>query len=461
MTDSLTDRASLRGLGPSASAALRRGLAGSLYTPQDPGFAEARRFHAGTGDPAAVARVVGPADVATTLAVARDEGLPVAVRGGGHSMWESVPGAVVIDLAELRSVRVEGTRVRVGGGATWGEVADVLATHGLGISSGDTRSVGVGGLTLGGGIGWMVRDWGLAVDQLVGAQLVTADGQVLEVSADAHPDLFWALRGGGGNFGVVTRFDFEAHPLRAVVHATLAFDETAFGTWLRGFRDVMRAAPRALNGTLFRVPPMDPAAPAGTRLELAWIGEDEAALREAIAPLLALPGLVDARIEVTSYPTILLDRPAPPPGVAAPTIVDANGWFADLDDATLDTLLPALGPSSAPVLLVRWLGGAFADVHPATTAIAFRDAQAFVVAAVPVRPGAEPAEVLATRRALEPISDLALGGYGNFTTSTAPGLVDRMYPPTTLARLRELKRVWDPDNVFSRNHNLHPGGGAS
>ena len=193
---------------------------GSLILPGSDDFDEARLHHGVPGDPAAVARVADTDDVVSAISAAREDTLPVAVRGGGHSMWESVPGALVIDLHALNDIGIDeaptadDTRlVRVGGGATWGEVATELGRHGLAISSGDTRSVGVGGLTLGAGIGWVVRCWGLALDQLVGVQLVTADGEVLEVSAASHPELFWGLRGGGGNLGVVTRFDFLAHPL--------------------------------------------------------------------------------------------------------------------------------------------------------------------------------------------------------------------------------------------------------
>jgi FAD/FMN-containing dehydrogenase len=154
-------------------------------------------------------------------------------------------------------------------------VATELGRDGLAISSGDTRSVGVGGLTLGGGIGWVVRSWGLALDQLVGVQLVTADGEVLEVSASSHPDLFWGVRGGGGNLGVVSRFDFVAHPLAGLVHASITLNAAGgLPTLVRAFRDVMRTAPRELNGSLVRTPAMGPEMPSRTMIELAWAGTD-------------------------------------------------------------------------------------------------------------------------------------------------------------------------------------------
>ena len=246
----------------------------------DDGWEAARRYHSGAGEPDAIVRAGSVEDVRSAVRWAADQHVPIVVRGGGHSAWGSVPGGLTLDLAALTDVEVDGTLVRVGGGATWGHVAGVLSDHDLGISSGDTASVGVGGLTLGGGIGWMVRAWGLAADQLVGVQLVTASGAVVDVTDAAHPELMWALRGGGGNFGVVTRFDFRAHPLPAVVFATLNVTGDARPI-LRAVRDTMREAPRELTVTFMDVPAMDPSAPAGATITGVWIGDDEHAARRA------------------------------------------------------------------------------------------------------------------------------------------------------------------------------------
>ncbi len=438
-------------------------LNGSLVLPGSPDFDRARLHHGMPGDPAAVALVADADDVMAAIAAARREGLPVAVRGGGHSMWESVPGALVIDLHALNSVEVEaapatadGARlVHIGGGATWGEVAGELARHGLAISSGDTRSVGVGGLTLGAGIGWMVRVWGLAVDQLAGVQLVTADGEVLEVSAVSHPDLFWGVRGGGGNLGVVTRFDFHAHPLAGLVHASITLDASeGLPTLVRAFRDVMRTAPRELNGSLMRTPAMGPQMPSRTVMELAWAGPDEVAALIAFAPLLALPQVISSEVAPSAYVDLLQEPPMPPPGMAMPTIVDENGWFESLDDAVIDALVTASDEAGAQMFMVRWLGGAFGEVDPQATAIAFRNAEAFIVTAGFVPPGTPESEVTRMKATLAPYVEHSLGAYGNFTNSVAAGLPERMYPPGTLARLRSLKREWDPDNLFCRNHNV-------
>lgn len=448
-------------------------LTGSLVLPDHPDFETARLFHGRPGTPAGVVRAADVDDVRHAIAAARRAGLPVAVRGGGHSTWESVPGALVIDLRALNRVEVAPadpewvdagadadpggpTLVRIGGGAVWGEVADALAPHGLAISSGDTRSVGVGGLTLGAGIGWLVRLRGLAIDQLVGAQVVTAAGDVLEVSEEAHPDLFWGLRGGGGNLGVVTRFDFRAHALPGIVRVSIELDGADLPALVRAFRDTLRAAPRELNGTLLRTPAMGPTMPSRTLMELAWAGTDEAAARAAAAPLLALPQVRSVTVAPAEYRDLLQEPPMPPPGVPMPTIVDQNGWFESLDDETVAAMIAALEHAETPGVLVRWLGGAFGDVAPTATAVAHRRAEAFVMTAGFVMPDAPPGAEDRMRAALEPFADLAMGLYGNFTNATTPGLAARMYPAATLARLRALKRAWDPENLFRRNHNVTP-----
>src|SRR3954447_14042244 len=207
-------------------APLRDAVSGSVLAAEDQGWDAARVSHAGLGRPEVIVHVSSLDDVSQAVRFAAAGRREVVVRAGGHSAWCTLDNGVLIDLTALDSVEVledpeGGALVRVGGGARWGDVARVLSAEGLGISSGDTASVGVGGLTLGGGIGWMVRAWGLAADQLVGAQLVTSQGEVVEVSDASHPDLFWGLRGGGGNFGIVTRFDFRAHDLARVVLARL------------------------------------------------------------------------------------------------------------------------------------------------------------------------------------------------------------------------------------------------
>lgn len=430
--------------------------AGAVVRPGDDQWDAARSFHSGVGEPTVIVRASTVDDVRLAVRYAASERLDVMVRGGGHSAWGAVPGGVTLDLDALDDIRVDGTLVHVGGGATWGAVAAALSEHGLGVSSGDTASVGVGGLTLGGGIGWMVRAWGLAADQLVGAQLVTAHGEVLEVSEESHPDLLWALRGGGGNFGVVTRFDIRAHPLTSVVFATLAVAGDARPV-LRALRDTMREAPRELTVTYMDVPAMDPNAPAGATITACWIGDDEDAARAALAPLLALDGVTEAELGVRSYPDILMEMPAADPEQPMPGFVGGNTLVAQLTDEAVDRLAGFREANQASVLFLRSLGGAFGDMPQEATPFPARHATWFAMAGafdIPglVHDGNRPL-IQAEWDAIEALGE---GLYGNFTTSTDPGLVSRMYTPDTIARLADVKRQWDPQNLFCRNHNVRP-----
>lgn len=435
---------------------LRTTIAGEIIAEGDDGWDAARLFHSGIGEPAAVVRPTTVADVQNAVVFAATEGLPVDVRSGGHSAWGEGRGALTIDLGALGDIEVEDDVVRVGGGATWGSIAAALSEHGLGLSSGDTASVGVGGLTLGGGIGWMTRAWGLACDQLVGVQLVTAAGEIVEATDETHPDLLWSLRGGGGNFGVVTRFDFRAHPLDGVVFTTFRVDGDARPV-LRALRDVLPAAPRALTVTYMDVPAMDPSAPAGATIGACWIGTDEDAARAALAPLRGVPGLVETESQVSAYPDILLEAPAFDPEAPMPGFVGGNTLLVELSDEAIERLVGFRESSDASVLFLRSLGGAYGDVAQVDSAFPARAATWFAMAGGFDIPGLiDDAERARLTGAWDAIESLGAGVYGNFTTSTDPSFAAKMYPAETSARLADVKRVWDPRNVFSRNHNVVP-----
>ncbi|HEX5857659.1 MAG TPA: FAD-binding protein [Microbacterium sp.] len=434
---------------------LRAELTGRVVAPHDEDWDAARLFHSGIGDPAVIVRAGSVADVAAAVRWAAAEQVPIDVRGGGHSMWGTVPGGLTIDLAGIHDVQVDGTLVRVGGGATWGAVAATLSEHGLGISSGDTASVGVGGLTLGGGIGWMVRAWGLAADQLEGAQLVTAGGDVVEVSAGSHPELFWALRGGGGNFGVVTRFDFRAHELPAVVWTELALRGDARPV-LRGLRDALRGAPRELTVTYMDVPAMDPSAPAGATITACWAGDDPDAARSALAPLRALEGVSESDAGVRAYPDILMEGPAFDPEQPMPGFIGGNTLLAEADDAVLDALASFREAHPPSVLFLRSLGGAYGDVPQQSSAFPAREATWFAMAGVFDLPGTTDDDRAAIVAEWDAIAAAGAGMYGNFTTETDGSVVQKLFPPATMVRLAAVKREWDPQNLFSRNHNVAP-----
>lgn len=437
------------------SVDLLSSVSGSIVTPDHPEWDAARVFHSGIGDPDLVVRAATVEDVRAAVRYAAARQLPVVIRGGGHSYWGAVPGGVVIDLAALAGVDVDGDVVRVGGGATWGQVAAKIAPQGLGISSGDTSSVGVGGLTLGGGIGWMVRAWGLTVDQVVGMQLVTAAADVVEVTAATHPDLFWALRGGGGNFGVVTRFDFVAHELPGVVFAELAIDGELRQT-LRSVVDLMRHAPRDLTVSFMDGPPMNPDAPPGATVTACWVGDDIAAARAALAPVLALDDVTEVSFGVREYPDILMDPPGFDPEHPMPGFIGGNSLLPDADDTTIDRLVEFREAQPQSMILLRSLGGAYCDVDPDDTPFPGRDATWLAMAGTLDGPHLDAAERLRMEAALAQIEAVGSGFYGNFSPSTDSTIAAKMYPPATMSRLARVKAAWDPGNLFARNHNIIP-----
>lgn len=433
---------------------LRTAIRGDVIAPGDSRWDSARLFHSGIGSPDLIVRPRDVADVAAAVRTAADAGSSVGVRGGGHSAWGTLSGGVVLDLVHLGGIEVaEGRRVGVGGGATWGAVARTLAPRGLAVSSGDTGSVGVGGLTLGGGIGWMVRAWGLAADQLVGAQVVTAAGEVVEASAESVPELFWALRGGGGNFGVVTRFDFAAHELTGVVFATYRVSDAT--ATLRVLRDILRDAPLPLTVTYMDVPPVDPSAPAGASVTACWAGTDVEAVRAVLAPLAT--AATEEEIGVRAYPDILLEMPAYDPEAPPPGFVGGNTLLTSLTDDAIDRLVAFRRRLPASVLFLRSLGGAYGAVDPDATAFSARSATWFAMAGAFRIPGMMDDEgetrVVGEWDAIEA---LGIGSYGNFSPSVDRGVVRRMYPDDVRLRLARVKRAWDPGNVFSHNHNIAP-----
>ena len=225
----------------SALETLRRDFGGDIIEPGEAEYESASRSLLASGNPAHVLRPRSVGDVQAGVRFAASTGLLLSVRGGGHSFpgFGTNDGGVVIDLGKLANVEIidkERHLVRIGGGATWGQVAAALAPHGLAISSGDTKSVGVGGLTLTGGIGWKVRKYGLALDNVAAAEVVTASGEVVRASAEENTELFWAIRGGGGNFGIVTAFDFAAHPTTDVFYGKIAFAASEAATVFRAGR---------------------------------------------------------------------------------------------------------------------------------------------------------------------------------------------------------------------------------
>lgn len=431
---------------------LSEALPGRAFGPGSPEYDAGRTVFLGPGTPDAVVRPTNSAEVAEAVRAAVAHGLAIHVRSGGHG-GEPATDGLMIDLAALDAVELrDGDLVDVGGGAHWSDVADALAPHGLAVTSGDTRDVGVGGIGVGGGIGWLVRTHGLAVDLLVEAEVVTASGDVVAANADSRADLFWALRGGGGNFGIVTRFTFRAIPVDGLVGGQVRFDDSDVPAVLRAWREVTLASPDELNSTLLVMPPFGPEMPGGPQLGVALRGS-EAEMRRLLAPLLELPSVTEVALAPLDYGELL---EAAPPGKPPFRFVGGNGFVPELSDAFLDACVRALRASAPTMLMLRALGGGFGRVAPDATPIAFRDAQAFLVVNGVL--GADASDETAAELLLEVDAPLAhtSGRYANFTQEYGNDVLATIYPAATLERLRRVKAQVDPRDAFRPAHHIRP-----
>ena len=446
------------------------GISDVLF-PEDPTYEQARRVWNGLIDrrPALIARPNDPGEVARAIAYARTEGLPVAVRCGGHSVpgHSSVDGGIVIDLsAHLGAVEVdaENRRVRVGGGALLGALDRATQQHGLVVPSGHVSHTGVGGLTLGGGTGWLMRRYGLTIDSLRSAELVTADGEIVHTSADERPDLFWALRGGGGNFGVVTEFQFDAHPLATeLVAGMLVYPLAQAGEVLAFVRDWMETAPDELTSfpVFVTAPPEPPFPPALQGAPVLAVGVAYAgATHEGMRVLEPLK----------RFAAPALDLAGPMPYLALQTMLDASvphglhnynraEWLDDLSDDAIASLVEHVERVSSPLsqVIVARMGGAVARVPDDATAFPHRQARNLLWIVSVWRPDqdAEPHLQWAVEISRAMKAYAAGGVYVNALGDEPADRVRSAYG-SNWPRLTQIKRRFDPENVFRYNANILP-----
>ncbi|MEV7397193.1 FAD-binding oxidoreductase [Aeromicrobium sp. NPDC092404] len=417
--------------------------------PSHPDYDAARTTIGGSSEPAVVLRPTSADEVAASLRYAQAEGLPVAVRCGGHSPLghSNLDGGVVIDLSRLDGVELLGDdRVRIGGGATWGPAAASLAEHGLAITSGDTTSVGVGGLTQAGGMGWMIRKHGLTIDSLLATEVVTAAGEIVRATPMQHADLFWAVRGGAGNFGVVTAFEFQAQRISTVHFGTISFALDDVAGLLTRWAEAMRAAPDELSTTMVLMPGFGDFPP-GAVLYVCLAGDDT----EVLQPLRAIGTVVAEEVGKRPYAEIL-EEAHPPEGILP---VIGNTLVESVDTPLADAIATAYARGGRVVFL-RSLGGAFGRVGPDQTAFAHRSAEALVVSAAFLTPDATEDEIASARAVWRTIGDQGIGAYAGFLGSDSPDDLASLWPEATLNRLRQVKRTWDPGNVFRRTFNIAP-----
>lgn len=424
------------------------GFTGSVITPDSPDYEAAARTPLLPSTPALVLRPRDVADVQRAVRAAAASGLAVAVRGGGHSFagLGTVDEGIVIDLRALDSIEVlDGDRVRIGGGATWGAVVQALTPHGLAISSGDTASVGVGGLTLSGGIGWMVRSHGLTLDHLVSAEVVTAAGEVVTASSVSHPDLFWALRGGGGGLAVVTSFELQAERLSTVTFGTLTFPATEAAQVVTGWAEHLRTAPRELTSAVRLANPFAGGVDAPVEVTVAAIGEDADSL---IDPLRALGTLQSDTVTVQPYGEVLEEGHVLPPGIR---LAVRSGFVPpeSVGDAVAEMVAIAAAPQPAAIVL-NSIGGAVADVGPEDTAFAHRRAELMVTTfcggPAPAFDGIR-AGLDGVWARLAPHTE---GAYANFLDGSSPEARASVHPEGTRRRLEEIRAEYDPQALFAR-----------
>lgn len=410
--------------------------------PGEDGYDAAVATVTGTGTPDLVVQPRTAAEVATAVRLARAHQLTLTVRSGGHSMagLSRPASGLLLDLARIADITVDpASRItRIGAGARWGAVAEVLGRYGLGITAGDTASVGVGGLTLGGGIGWLVRRYGLAIDNLVGAEVVTAAGAVLEVSAEQHHDLFWSLRGGGAGTAVVTRFDFRAHPVSDVLFGTITLAADDPLAVLKGWRDVQRGADERLTTVVSLLPAMGER-PGAVMVQVCFDGPEED-VQDSLDRLRELAPVLGTDLAVRPYAGVL-EEADPPHGMR----VAVTNTFLDLSDAAL-AALAALYTDGGTVVALRALGGAVARVGQDATAFAHRRAEAMAIAVRFSPTGAGPAPSVPAR--WRAVAACGNGTYVNFRSEADAGVLASAYPPATRQRLARTRAEYDPEGVL-------------
>lgn len=431
-------------------------FSGEFILPEDAKYPQVSDGYLNPGAPAAVLLPANAAQVAEGLALVRQLGLPVSIRSGGHNNagLSTNRGGIVISLARINAVELldASGRVRVGSGATWGAVAEALRPHQLAISSGDTTTVGVGGLTLGGGIGWLVRKFGLALDSLLAVELVTVDGRTLRASRKEHAELFWGVRGAGANLGVITHFEFAAQRMPKVTFATIMYGLDQLPALLQRWRDAVRTASEDLTSSFTILPSFGEGMP-----PMAWVlacyAGPAAEAEPHLAPLAQLSTPLSLETKEVDYADVM-EAGQPPEGMQA---VVKNVFFPSLTDEIIAAIVGLNAQPGMRIFQLRHLGGAVARVAAHETAFALRDNE-IMMFCTSFFPADAPGEQLTEQmQGWEQFVGLhGRGSYINFLSTASAEDVAAIYPPATLARLAALKQQYDPQNILRSNYNIAP-----
>jgi len=445
-------------------ASLARSFGGELIGRDDEGYDQARRVENAYVDrcPALIAKARDAADVGAAVRWARDSGVHLSVAAGRHGFSGDAvnDGGLVLDLSLLQGIAIdaEARTVRAGAGLKAGDLTAAVYESGFAIPFGDTGSVGIAGITLGGGIGWLVRRYGATVDQLRSVEVVTAEGMIRTVSPRVEPDLFWAMAGGAGNFGVATGFEYALNPIGRVSHGSIVLP--ASRETLEALIPLGLAAPDELTimPLVMRIPPMPDVdqglvGTVAVFVELLYSGP-EAGAAQALAPFRRLgPVLLDT-VAVKPYPDVY------PPGGTDPWGFASESLFIDdLDDGTADVLVRRIEAAAADEALVqlRVFGGAFSRAVDGATAFGHRSRRALLWLMTPyadLENGVAYHEW--TRSFRDELASKSLGTYVNFLETPHPGAIAGAYAPETLARLASIKQAYDPGNLFRPAANIEP-----
>jgi FAD/FMN-containing dehydrogenase len=456
---------SIPGLQSTSVSRLRSRLKGRIITPEDSDYDAVRIGLSleAVGHPALIVRPEDAGDVSRVVSLARDLGMELAIRSGGHSLagFSTSDGGIVLDLSQMKRLNIdlEQRTAWAEAGLTAGEYTEETSKYGLATGFGDTASVGLGGLATGGGIGYLVRKYGLTIDNLLAAIVVTADGQIRHVNAETHPDLFWAIRGGGGNFGVVTHFKFRLHEVGTIVGGMLVLPATA--KVMAAFAAEAEAAPEELSTIVYNMPapplPFIPEKYHGqivTLAMLAYTGDVEEGLR-VVAPFRKLAEPIVDRIGPVPYPEIYW--PADP---NARSVFAVRSKFIDrVDERTAQIMLDHLHASTSgmPIAEFRVLGGAMARVPAEATAFAHRSSRVMASFIVSYEDRDEaPIHNAWVSNAAAALDQGNGAVYVNFVGDEGPARVHDAYPKATWERLAAIKAKYDPANLFRRNHNITP-----
>jgi FAD/FMN-containing dehydrogenase len=460
-----TPRAALR-----AVQRLRSALDGRVFAPDSAGYDAERAVYFKGFDrrPTAIVRAANAADVAVVIDVARELGLELAVRGGGHSMagHGTSDGGIVLDMSALRSLEIQ-PRARTawaGGGLTAGAYTAATAKHRLATGFGDSASVGVAGLTLAGGMGFLHRKLGLTIDSLLAAEVVTADGRLVRTDAEREPDLFWAIRGGGGNFGVVTRLKYRLHDVDRVVGGMLVLPADP-GILVR-FIAELEAAPDELSGlvNVMVVPaiPFFPAEHHGSFVLMAMLvyAGDAGDGERAVAPFRSLATPLVDLIRPMRFAEVYQHEEGPP----APAHVTVRSLFMDgLDEGDAEALFDGLraGAAAMNTVQLRILGGAVSRVPREATAFAHRDKRMITTVAAMHAEASDATHHAEWAASLATALGDGAGAYVGFMGEEGQARVRDAYPTATWDRLARIKAAYDPDNLFRLNQNIPPAGSGA